>query len=78
MKHLGRVIYTAIRKDQGKRKIDKLFELQNELVFNPENRFLEHQEDSQDSNRLLNAVRLLSKKKRQITSVNLVEKGPQV
>ena len=43
MKHLGKVIYTAIRKDQGKRKIDKLFELQNELVFNPENRFLEHQ-----------------------------------
>ena len=73
MKHLGRVIYTAIRKDQGKRKIEKLFELQNELVFNPKNRFLEHQEDSQHRNRLLNAVRLLSKKKQQITRFRFLE-----
>ncbi len=73
LKHLSRVIYAAVRKDQKKRKVDQLFELQNELVFNPENRFLERQEDSQDRNRLLKAVRLLSKRKQQIIRLRFLE-----
>ena len=73
LKHLSRVICTAIRKDQKKKMVDKLFELQNELVFNMENRFLEGQEDSQTRNRLLSAVRLLSKRKQQIIRLRFLE-----
>lgn len=73
LKHLSRVIYAAIKKDEKKKKIDKLFELQNKIIFNYENRLLDNHEDSLSKAKLLNAVQSLSKRKQQIIRLRFLE-----
>ena len=73
LKHLSRVIYTALKKDEKKKKVDKLFELQNEIIFNYENKLLDDHEDSLNKVRLLNALQSLSERKQQIIRLRFLE-----
>ncbi|MDN5204333.1 sigma-70 family RNA polymerase sigma factor [Fulvivirgaceae bacterium BMA10] len=73
LKHLSRVVYAAIKKDEKKKNINKLFELQNEIIFNYENRLLDNQEESLKKAKLLNAVQSLSKRKQQIIKLRFLE-----
>ncbi len=73
LKHLSRVIYAAITKDEKKKKVDKLFELQNEIIFNYENRLLDDHEETLSKTRLLNALQSLSKRKQQIIRLRFLE-----
>ncbi|MDN5210878.1 sigma-70 family RNA polymerase sigma factor [Fulvivirgaceae bacterium BMA12] len=73
LKHLSRVIYAAITKDEKKKKVDKLFELQNEIIFNYENRLLDDHQETLSKARLLNALQSLSKRKQQIIRLRFLE-----
>ena len=73
LKHLSRVIYAAIKKDEKKKKIDQLFELQNEILFTYENSLLHDQEVHLDKSKVLNAVQSLSRRKQQIIRLRFLE-----
>ena len=73
LKHLSRVIYAAIKKDEKNKKIDQLFDLQNKIIFNYENRLLDNHEDPVDKAKLLNAVQSLSKRKQEIIRLRFLE-----